>query len=763
MIDSFEITKLCDYENVNSHLIKIGSFNILCDLPLNPKEILNFKKTVSNSKNFDNEKNECINLSNLETYSLSNKLLLDISNIPLKIHIILISCIECFMGLPIFCKYFDISETHIICTKPVFTFSMSAVDNLQNKENYLPSWNEEYIHTSFNEEIFKSDEYFDLKLNFKNSLHLLSYKEKVSFKQNDEVINITLYSSGYSLGSCNFFVATDLISIFIINKSSYNIKRHPSPFDTSCLEKADFVIFTSYLSSNQKYSIKNEVGENNENLLKKKSLINYTNPLINEENSKNMNSSKDLRELIKRKLILCIEKSYKDSLNKICSIVLETIKRKGCVLIPVDLHFLYFIELVELIGVIISKYLTKEEQVLVFSVISNISNVIHQADLCAEWVEESRKKKCSKMSNPQGPFSIEIMIKNNRLIIGNTINDICKYFRYPCVCFIQDSTLRFFESSILLEKWAFNENNSIIFIDPFYDPISILYPFNIYNKKITTYYCPLIWDLNEFNIIDIMNINTNKKCIYILSDRLQAIFKENQEIFENNTLNYEMNNENVDDEHISSENNISKKDNNKSDLVIDYDKKKFLFDIKNNIIYIYPLKKKEIIFSNFLEFNKKMHPVRFSIDGTNNLEKILKKIDNFYCAKVKCKYTSSFMGDYIKEDHIEQQKQENNIQEVKNKTCTNKSNIDLMFGSINVDDFINNLLDFGYDKDDITLQYLDNNKSDTMENNYIWYIFIKSINSKIICYTKYDIEVFSSNVTLRQQIKQILSKLTSRL
>ncbi|CRG94150.1 small subunit rRNA synthesis-associated protein, putative [Plasmodium gallinaceum] len=763
MIDSFELTRLCDYENVNSHLIKIGSFNILCDLPLDPKEILNFKKNILSSKDFDNKKNECINLSNLETYSLSKKLLLDISNIPLKIHIVLISCTECFMGLPIFCKYFDISETQIICTKPVFTFSMSAVDNLQKKEDYLPLWNEEYTHTSFNEKILKNDEYFDLKLNFKNSLHLLSYKEKVSFKQNDEIINITLYSSGYSLGSSNFLITTDLISIFIVNKSSYNIKRHPSPFDTTCLEKADFVIFTSYFSNSQKYFIKNEFNKNDENLPKEENSVNDPNQLINENNSKSVNYSNDVRKLIQKKLIVYIEKSYKDSLNKICSIVLETIKRKGCVLIPVDLHFLYFIELVELIGVIISKYLTKEEQVLIFSIISNINNVIHQADLCAEWVEESRKKKCSKMSNPQGPFSIEIMIKNNRLIVGNIMNDICKNFRYPCVCFIQDSTLRFFESSILLEKWAFSENNSIIFIDPFYDPISILYPFNIFNKKINTYYCPLLWDLNEMNIIDIMNSNTNKKCIYILPHTLQNIFKKNQEIFKDNA-NCKINNNNVDYERSSNENNTLERDENKNenDFVIDYYKRKFLLDIKNNIIYLYPLKKK-IIYNKFMEFNKKMQPVRFSIDGSSNLEKILKKIDNFYCAKVKCNYTSSFMGDYIKESHIEQQRHEYNIEEEKKKKYIDESNIDLMFGSINVDDLINNLLDYGYNKNDITVHYPDDNKSYKEENDYLWFILIKSINSKIICYTKYDIEVFSSSVMLRQQIKQILNKLTNHL
>ncbi|CAD2109335.1 hypothetical protein YYG_02503 [Plasmodium vinckei petteri] len=828
MCDAFEVTKLFDNENVSSHLIKLGSFNILCDIPLNPEEILNFKRKRTESSNnggkkkkeeIGNEKKN-INITNLESHSTSNKLLLDISVLPIKIHIILISCSECMIGLPILCKYFDLTDTQIICTKPTYTFSINAVKNLQEKEKYMPF--EDGHATIFdifnndpaidyaksehdlNEKNFNKKEYFDMKIKLKNSLHLLSYKEKISFKQNDETISISLYSSGYSLGSSNFFIEFDYTTIFIINKSSYNIKRYPSLFDSSCLPIADFVLFTSYLTSDKKYLVTSkEKGSKNETEIKNnfntqnatlRSLPNESNQSIKKNESNNnkqiyndINNGEETKENVNDKILnkinVCFEKTYKDSINKICSIVLKTIKKKGCVLIPVDLCYLYFLELVELIGVIISKYLTKDEQVLIFSIMPNINNIIHQADLCAEWVEESKKKKCSQISNPQGPFSIDIMIKNNRLIVENSINDASKNFRYPCVCFIQDSTLRFSEANILLEKWGMDQNNSIILLDPYYDPISVLYPYNIYEKHINVYYCPLYWDLNEMNILNIISTNKNKKSVYLLSHRLEKTFLKAQA----NNSNDGNGNPKIPEPPIENIHNTE-----------------IASLLKNNIIFIHSLEKKKIIYNNFLRLKKKMQPICFTSDGEKNLENVLTMIENnFYGTQTQCAYTSTLFGDYIKEEDIQKfiEHSENDGKMINNTMdnsytqedskidSLNSNNskskdvqIPLMFGAIDQKEFTNLLVQNGYSLSDLKIDESHNSnntrnsgkieydqdnkhydKSDISEPNYIWRIFIKSINSTITCYSKYDIEVFTKDEKLRSQVKDILQILSIKL
>ncbi|GAB66027.1 hypothetical protein PCYB_081880 [Plasmodium cynomolgi strain B] len=809
MFDSFKVTKLCDQESVSSHLITIGSFNILCDLPLNPREILNFKKSTINCNNVDEEKSQedkYIRITNLETEALSNKLLLNISSVPIKIHIILISCSECFMGLPIFCKYFDVSDTHIVCTKLTFTFALSAVENLQKKENYLPPWDEEddrkekfskgsfskgsfskgcfskgsfckgnfsegnfsednFSEDNFSEDNFNTDEYLDLKLSFRNSLHLLSYKEKISFQQNDEIVCITPYSSGYSLGSCNFVVKTDLMNLCIINKSCYNIKRHPSTLDLTCLEKADFVLFTAYVKGDTSTGEPPQSGNAPSGGASKGESPNRSTPSGSAQNS-SVPSEGPPSERTREKINMCIEKNYKDSLNKICSIVLRTIKSKGCVLIPVDLNFLYFLELIELIGVVISKYLAKEEQVLIFTIIGNINNVIHQADLCAEWVEESRKKKCSKISNPQGPFSIEIMIKNNRLITGNDINDISKLFRYPCVCFVQDSSLRFFESSTLLEKWAMEENNSLLLIDPYYDPVAVLAPFHIYLKKINIFFCPISWDLNESDIWEIINTNANKKCVYLLHHRLGGgcssprINSQVDTTHEGIKNSYNVGEKNEEEENYN--------ERGRNPPYGNYTNGNPHGDVNpNDIIYIYPLRTREIIYDTFSQVGKNMHPVPFTVDGTNNLKKILTKIDNLHCAKVRCSYNRTLFGDYIKEGQMEICKSALQNREVDNKKTynewLNEKGVNLMFGSIREEDFVDNLLQFGYSKNDLVVNHSEGRTPGVQTENYLWSITINSINSKVVCYTKYDIEVISSHTKLRQQVKEILQRITTTL
>ncbi|EUD67476.1 hypothetical protein C922_02182 [Plasmodium inui San Antonio 1] len=800
MFDSFKVTKLCDHESVSSHLITIGSFNILCDLPLNPREILNFKKSTISCNNVDEDKShedKYIRITNLETEALSNKLLLNRSTVPIKIHIILISCSECFMGLPIFCKYFDVSDTHIVCTKITFTFALSAVENLQTKENYLPPWNEEddrkkeFSQESFREDNsreyhfskdnFNTDEYLDLKLRFRNSLHLLSYKEKITFQQNDEIVCITPYSSGYSLGSCNFVVKTDLMNLCIINKSCYNIKRHPSPLDLSCLEKADFVLFSAYVKGDTSAEEPSEgrnaqsggpsKGQAPNRSTPRRSVPSKSPPSKNRPSegspSEDPRNEDPPNERTREKINMYVEKNYKDSLNRICSIILRTIKSKGCVLIPVDLHFLYFLELIELIGVAISKYLAKEEQVPIFTIIGNISNVIHQADLCAEWVEESRKKKCSKVSNPQGPFSIEIMIKNNRLITGNDINDITKLFRYPCVCFVQDSSLRFFESSTLLEKWAMEENNALLLVDPYYDPVSVLAPFHIYLKKINVFFCPISFDLNESDIWEIIKTSANKKCVYLLPHGFERgysspwISSQGDTTHVGKQISYNV-----------GEKNGGKENYNKSTSNPPYGNyangNPHGEVNQNDIIYIYPLRTREIIYDTFSQVGKNMHPVPFSVDGTNNLKKILTKVDNLHYAKVRCTYNSTLFGDYIKEGQMEICKSALHSREVDNKKTDNEwineKGVNLMFGSIREEDFVDNLLQFGYRENDLVVNHSEGiSTPDVQTENYLWSITINSINSKVICYTKYDIEVISSHAKLRQQVKEILQRITTTL
>lgn len=87
-----------------------------------------------------------------------------------------------------------------------------------------------------------------------------------------------------------------------------------------------------------------------------------------------------------------------------------------------------------------------------------------------------------------------------------------------------------------------------------------------------------------------------------------------------------------------------------------------------------------------------------------------------------------------------------------------------MVGSINVDVLTSNLLHSGYNKNDILVEYQQNQEKDTdTNNNVIWSITINSIKSKIICHDQYDIEVCTNNIEFREKVKEIFYKLVNHI
>lgn len=199
-----------------------------------------------------------------------------------------------------------------------------------------------------------------------------------------------------------------------------------------------------------------------------------------------------------------------------------------------------------------------------------------------------------------------------------------------------------------------------------------------------------------------------------------------------------------------------------------------------------------------------MQPICFTSDGGKNLENVLNLIENnFYGAETQCAYTSTLFGDYIKEEDIQKFiehseidekmkkyamdntyiQEDDKIDNLKSKNSKSKDcEIPLMFGAIDQKKFINLLVQSGYSLSDLKIDESDNShdtrnsdqikfdqdtknygKSGISESNYIWRIFIESINSTITCYTKYDIEVFTKDEKLRSQVKDILQNLSIKL
>lgn len=850
MIDSVEILKLNCHENINSHLIQIGKCNIICDLPLNPDAILKFRKCASQSLRE-------IKIENFyETDDMSEKLVIDIKKIPVKIDFILISNVESFVGLPIFCKYFDLSITQIVCTKPTYYFALCVIQNLQKRETYLPLW-EEDEKVEENTQSENEYNYYNFDVSLRKNMHILSFKEKVNFVFKDMDLEISCYSSGYALGSCNFYIKSNFISVLVISKSCLNCRRYPSPFDMDCFGNADVVLFTAYTphwakwaydikgeemtrnrkqekeedkkeakvgaketkekveveekkqkdeaaekeqkeqkdevtqkeqkdgvekeeqrnevekeeqtneieakeqkdavekkeqknhseeiekndetkeqrqqNQRQKQDGDNEVEETSEprkheNYIKKeeeekthhdarntekREKKKENSDRINKEDYRSKGHSKvdEMLKKTRQKIQTLIGTDYKDSVRKLCAAIICAIKKKGCVLIPMDLYYLYFIELTEVIGVAISKYVNVEDQVTIFTVMPNINDAIYYAESCADWVDDYRKEKCCRTKYPEHPFSFSMMKRNNRLFVGESVQNIASVFKSPCVCFMQDSSLRLFESSDVFKKWMNDEKNTIILVDAAYDPLKLLQPFNILKAKINIYFCPILWQLNEFDILEVMYRNPCQTCEYIIPQELQW-FLENANLTD---LTMYFQNADDNDDRVNNHNNAngSNVDNYmwkqeeavitttefakklKTTPIDTFMKKNVVLDIPhggsnipqgsnipeekteeeieeeeeqyidnneeeseiqeidlNRINYICPLKSVKIQYDDFAELKENLIPMRFFCDSKTELEKKLNKAEDMYFAEVQCQLTSSFIGDLLNAEDV---------------------------------------------------------------------------------------------------------------
>ncbi|CDR94825.1 hypothetical protein, conserved [Babesia bigemina] len=111
-----EVRVICDCTDCSSRLVEIGGVNVLCNLPT---RLLKQCKTELGQSYYCHSKG----YHNQELYA---KLLC------LNIHIIVVTTPRGLDGLDTLRKFYDLSSTHIVCTRPVYTIaSLSAPKTIE--------------------------------------------------------------------------------------------------------------------------------------------------------------------------------------------------------------------------------------------------------------------------------------------------------------------------------------------------------------------------------------------------------------------------------------------------------------------------------------------------------------------------------------------------------------------------------------------------------------------------------------------------------
>uniref|UniRef100_A0A915Q0A4 Beta-Casp domain-containing protein n=1 Tax=Setaria digitata TaxID=48799 RepID=A0A915Q0A4_9BILA len=257
----------------------------------------------------------------------------------------------------------------------------------------------------------------------------LAKVQRISFRESINIhgaATIAAYSSGYSIGSCNWIVHTEHEKIGYLSATSSR-NSHTKPVQWDQLRGSDALVLTS-ICRFPEHSPETSVGA----------------------------------------FYLCFTQRY-----LVChafAVIADTLKRNGSVLMPIcPTGVLY--DLLEVISMQLDQHDVSVDVPLYF--ISPVAeSTLAYSNIYAEWLSE---KKQSMVNIPEEPFKHGLMSRNGRLkVYDNIYGDFCRQMRTPCVIFTGHPSLRIGNAVHFLEMWGNDSKNALIMTDPDY-PIQNVY------------------------------------------------------------------------------------------------------------------------------------------------------------------------------------------------------------------------------------------------------------------------------------------------
>lgn len=265
----------------------------------------------------------------------------------------------------------------------------------------------------------------------------ISLIEGVSYGQKNDLfgsLEVTAVSSGYCLGSCNWVMETKY-SKFAYVSSSSTFTTHPCPMERAHLQSCDVLIISSLTNA----------------------------PSVNPDTM----------------------------LGELCTRMATTLKNGGNILIPCyptgviyDLLecFHSFLENAGLGGIPVYFISPVAKSSLSFS------------NIYAEWLCEGKQ---SKVYLPEHPFPHAEFLKSGRLQhFPNIHGDLGSVYQTPCVVFTGHPSLRCGDAVHFMEVWGTSGKNAVIFIEPGFDYLHALAPYQPINMK--AFYFPIDPGVNFF-------------------------------------------------------------------------------------------------------------------------------------------------------------------------------------------------------------------------------------------------------------------------
>ncbi|MCP9265256.1 Integrator complex subunit 9-like protein [Dirofilaria immitis] len=235
----------------------------------------------------------------------------------------------------------------------------------------------------------------------------LTKVQRISFRESINIhgaATIAAYSSGYSIGSCNWIVRTEHEKIGYLSATSSR-NSHTKPVQWDQLRGCDALILTS--------------------------------------------------------ICRFPEHNPETSVCHAFAVIADTLKRNGCVLMPIcPTGVLY--DLLEVISMQLDQHDVPVD-VPVYFISPVAESTLAYSNIYAEWLSE---KKQNMVNIPEEPFKHGLMSRNGRLkVYDNIYDNFCRQMRTPCVIFTGHPSLRIGNAVHFLEILDFSQLNPSILPD----------------------------------------------------------------------------------------------------------------------------------------------------------------------------------------------------------------------------------------------------------------------------------------------------------
>ncbi|KAK6027485.1 hypothetical protein OSTOST_06482, partial [Ostertagia ostertagi] len=315
-----------------------------------------------------------------------------------------------------------VPEVHLV---PLESLSMSTVDCV-----LISNWNSLialpfYVENSgFRGTIYATEPV--VQFGRLMMLELIEYFERIELEGS---VSVLACPSGYSIGSANWVFKTEYERVGYMASSSIR-STHSRPVEWEKLQDADALIMTS-LSRTPDFSSEGAIIE-------------------------------------------------------VAQTVMDTLKRGGNVLMPVNpVGSIY--DLIDVVSRSIDNAGGATLEARIYFISPVAKGALAYSNVNAEWLAESRQ---NAVYVPEEPFCHTALVRNGRLkLYDNIYESFCREYKTPCVVLTGHPSLRIGDAPHLLEMWGNDSKNALIMTDPDYPLNEVYAPYE--DLAIRAFYYPI--------------------------------------------------------------------------------------------------------------------------------------------------------------------------------------------------------------------------------------------------------------------------------